>query len=214
MRNFKTTSLADQVFEKLELDIVMGVYPRGEVLTETKLVEQLGVSRTPVREALRRLEQEHLIADLGKGSEVLGVTEEDLLDIMEIRQHMEGFASYYATLNGTPEELEKLKHTLELQEFYCGKRDLNRLQSMDDEFHDIICYMSQRKVVRDILIPMHVKTRRYRLLTIQEEERANQMIREHWDIYNAIASGNAELARDLASRHIEYAKTKLMERMK
>ena len=72
MKDFRTVTLADQVFERLESDIIQGVYPRGEVLTELKLVEQLNVSRTPIREALRRLEQEHLIADTGKGSVVLG----------------------------------------------------------------------------------------------------------------------------------------------
>ena len=68
MAMFKSISLADQVFDKLESDIVSGVYPRGEILTELKLVEQLNVSRTPIREALRRLEQERLIQDTGKGS--------------------------------------------------------------------------------------------------------------------------------------------------
>ena len=68
MRQFKSTSLADQVFERLENDIIQGTYAKGELLTELKLVEQLGVSRTPIREALRRLEQERLIADTGKGS--------------------------------------------------------------------------------------------------------------------------------------------------
>ena len=63
MRTFKSTSLAHQVFDKLENDIIQGVYPKGEILTELKLVEQLGVSRTPIREALRRLEQERLIHD-------------------------------------------------------------------------------------------------------------------------------------------------------
>ena len=72
MAEFRTTSLADQVFEKLENDIIFGVYPRGEILTELKLVEQLGVSRTPIREALRRLEQERLIADArSRGAEAV-----------------------------------------------------------------------------------------------------------------------------------------------
>ena len=88
MRSFKTASLADQVFEKLENDIIQGIYPKGEILTELKLVEQLGVSRTPIREALRRLEQERLIADAGKGSRVLGITEDDLLDIRSERAHV------------------------------------------------------------------------------------------------------------------------------
>lgn len=96
MKDFRTVTLADQVFERLESDIIQGVYPRGEVLTELKLVEQLNVSRTPIREALRRLEQEHLIADTGKGSVVLGITAEDLVDIMDIRCRIEGLASYYA----------------------------------------------------------------------------------------------------------------------
>ena len=77
MGEFKTVSLADQVFEQLEDDIITGKYPRGELLTELKLVEQLGVSRTPIREALRRLEQENLIRDSGKGSVVLGIAQED-----------------------------------------------------------------------------------------------------------------------------------------
>ena len=94
MAEFKTISLATQVFEKLEEDIITGVYPRGEILTELKLVEQLGVSRTPIREALRRLEQERLIAESGKGSVVLGITLEDLVDIMDIRQRIEGLAAY------------------------------------------------------------------------------------------------------------------------
>ena len=107
MREFKTTSLADQVFEKLENDIIQGVYPKGEILTELKLVEQLGVSRTPIREALRRLEQERLIEDAGKGSRVLGITENDLLDIMNIRERIEGLAAYYCAKNITDEGIKE-----------------------------------------------------------------------------------------------------------
>ena len=84
MKNFKSVSLADQIFDRLENDIIQGTYAKGEILTELRLVEQLGVSRTPIREALRRLEQERLIKDSGKGSVVLGITLEDLEDIMNI----------------------------------------------------------------------------------------------------------------------------------
>ena len=118
MREYKPTSLADQVFERLENDIIMGTIARGEVLTALKLVELRGVSRTPIREALRRLEQERLIQDTGKGSLVLGITEDDLLDIMNIREQIEGPASYYATLNMTDEGRQELTHIVDLQEFY------------------------------------------------------------------------------------------------
>ena len=150
MADFKSVSLADQVFDKLENDIIVGIYPRGEVLTELKLVEQLGVSRTPIREALRRLEQERLIADSGKGSIVLGITDDDLLDIMNIRESVEGLAAYYAAVNIDDEGREALLHIVDLQDFYFSKGDLDRLRKVDDEFHDAICRLSGRTVIKDI----------------------------------------------------------------
>ena len=155
MKDFRTVTLADQVFERLESDIIQGVYPRGEVLTELRLVEQLNVSRTPIREALRRLEQEHLIADTGKGSVVLGITAEDLVDIMDIRCKIEGLASYYAAKNATPEGLARLRHIMDLQEFYFEKRDAEHLREMDDQFHDVICDMGGHAVISDTLVPLH-----------------------------------------------------------
>ena len=210
MADFKSVSLADQVFEKLENDIIIGVYPRGEVLTELKLVEQLGVSRTPIREALRRLEQERLIADSGKGSIVLGITEEDLVDIMNIRQPIEGLAAYYAAVNMTDEGRAELAHIVDLQDFYFTKGDLDRLRKVDDEFHDAICRLSGRTVINDTLIPLHRKTRRYRRIAMDDPERVPKTLKEHRAIYEAIVSGNAELARELSSRHIENAKKHML----
>ena len=214
MKDFRSTSLADQVFEKLEYDIISGVYPRGEILTELKLVEQLGVSRTPIREALRRLEQERLIADTGKGSVVLGITEEDLLDIMNIRQSVEGLASYYATINMTTEGLEELKHIIDLQEFYLEKNDSEHLRQNDDRFHDLICELSKRTVIKDTLLPLHRKTQRYRKASIEKPGRILFVVKEHREIFDAIASGDAEKARELTSRHIENAKNNMLEGMK
>ena len=214
MKTFHTTSLADQVFEKLENDIIHGVYQRGEILTELKLVEQLGVSRTPIREALRRLEQERLIEDTGKGSRVLGITEEDLLDIMTIRERVEGVAAYYATKNITPESLEELTHIVDLQEFYFSKGDAEHLRQVDDRFHDTICTMSRRNVLMDTLIPLHRKTRRYRRLSMEDWSRTTNTKREHYEIYQAIASGNGELAQELMAKHITNAKKHMIERMK
>ena len=212
MREFKTVSLADQVFEKLESDIITGVYPRGEVLTELKLVENMGVSRTPIREALRRLAQERLIEDTAKGSVVLGITVDDLIDIMDIRQRIEGLAAYYATKNITPEELEELRQINELQDFYYEKRDLERLRQMDDRFHVAIYELSKRSVICDTLRPLHRKTQRYRRLSIGSDQRLANSIQEHKDIFTAIASGNADLACELITRHIANAKEHMIER--
>ncbi len=210
MKGFKTVSLADQVFEQLENDIIQGLYPKGEILTELKLVEQLGVSRTPIREALRRLEQERLIADTGKGSIVVGITADALLDIMNIRQRIEGLAAYYATVNMTDEGRKELSHIVDLQQFYYDKGDSERLRQADDSFHDAILRLSGRFVIYDTLTPLLRKTRRYRRQAMQDKERVNNTMREHREIYDAIMAGNADLAADLATRHITNAKEHMM----
>ena len=206
MKGFKTTSLADQVFEKLENDIIHGVYHHGEILTELKLVEQLGVSRTPIREALRRLESERLIEETGKGSRVLGITEDDLLDIMNIRQNVEGLAAYYATVNMTEEGRQELQHIVDLQDYYFSKGDLEHMRQMDDAFHDAICTLSRRGVIMDTLMPLHRKTRRYRRIAMEDKNRVPVTRKEHQAIFEAIMSGDAELAAQLTTQHIKNAK--------
>jgi len=210
MKNFRTASLADQVYERLEDDIVYGVYKRGEILTELKLAETLGVSRTPIREALRRLEQERMIEDCGKGSVVLGITKDDLLDIMDIRQRIEGLASFYAAKNITREGIEQLNHLTDLQEFYHSKGDINRLQAVDDEFHLVIYQLSCRNVIIDTLMPLHRKTRLYRKISMEDNERSPKTMQEHYEIAQAIINGDAALAKELTKKHIENAKIHMM----
>ena len=211
MREFRTTSLADQVFEKLENDIILGVYPRGEILTELKLVEQLGVSRTPIREALRKLEMERLIEDTGKGSVVLGITQEDLVDIMHIRQHIEGLATAYAAKRMTPEKRKELEHVVSLQDYYCSNEDWEHLHQLDDKFHQLVCDFCGSTVIQDTVMPLHRKSKRYRKAAVENTERSRQMVREHREIYEAIASGNAELAEQLSAKHIESAKKHMLK---
>lgn len=211
MRAFKSTSLADQVFDKLENDIIQGVFAKGEILTELRLAEQLGVSRTPIREALRRLEHERLIEDTGKGSLVLGITDNDLEDIMSIRERTEGLAAYYATVNMTDEGRKELSHIVDLQDFYYSKGDTEHLRQVDDEFHSLICRLSRRTVLVDTLIPLHRKTRRYRRIAMEDRQRSAKTMKEHRAMYDAIMSGNAELAMELTTQHIANAKIHMMK---
>ena len=214
MNQFKTTSLADQIFERLENDIIQGVYPRGEILTELRLAEELGVSRTPIREALRRLEQERLIESAGKGSVVLGITETDLLDIMTIRERVEGVAAYYAAQNITPEGIKEMSDIVDLQEFYFSRKDAAHLHQVDDRFHDAICQLSNRNVLIDTLLPLLRKTRRYRKLSLENWDRTSNTKQEHYAIYQAIVSGNAPLAEELTAKHISNAKAHMMKGIK
>lgn len=212
MAEFKTVSLADQVFERLENDIITGVYAKGEVLTELRLVEQLGVSRTPIREALRRLEQERLIEDTGKGSLVLGITLQDLEDIMDIRLRVEPLAAYYAAVNITAEGIENLRQISELQDFYYAKEDVERLRQMDDRFHEAIYALCGRAVLKDTLRPLHRKTQRYRKSSITSRERQADSIQEHKALLDAICAKDAAAAEKLSREHISHAKENMIAR--
>ena len=186
-------------------DILTGKYQRGEILTELKLVADLGVSRTPVREALHRLEQEHIIEITPKGILILGVTEQDLKDIFAIRLRIEGMASYYAAENMTEEQLAELKETLELQEFYVTKQDPERIKKMDSKFHQLIYRYCGSAVLNDTLLPLHKKVQKYRRASVEDNARAQQSAREHRAIFEAIEARNAALAEKYTTEHIANA---------
>ena len=202
---YKSVSLADQVFDRLEADILSGKYARGTVLTEMKLCEELGVSRTPVREALKRLEQEHIIEITSRGIVILGVTEQDLEDIFAVRLQIEGMASYHAAKRITEEELRELRETLELQEFYVTKRDPEKIKKMDSLFHQLIYRFCGSTVLFDTLMPLHKKVQKYRRASVENNDRAQQSAREHRAIYEAIAARDAELASRYTAEHIANA---------
>ncbi len=205
MIEHKTISLADQVFEHLESDILSGKYARGEVLTESKLCAELGVSRTPIREALRRLEQEHIIEESGKGSVVIGVTEKDLEDIYVIRGQLEGLVASMAAQNRSEEQLALLREALEFQEFYVGKKDADRIKQMDNKFHNRMYELSGSMVFYDTLLPLHKKAQKYRKASLESNSRAVASVEEHRRIYEAVAAGDSALAEKYAREHVENA---------
>ena len=205
MITHKTVSLADQVFEHIELDILSGKYERGEIITEGKLSAELGVSRTPIREALRRLDQEHLIEESGKGSVVIGISEKDLEDIFLIRKQLECLAASMAAKNHTDEQLAELKETLELQEFYVTKADTEHVKYMDNKFHRILYKLTGSTVFFDTLVPLHRKIQKYRRASLQSKSRAAESVQEHRKIYEAIALGDEKLAYETVLEHIENA---------
>ena len=205
MITHKTVSLADQVFEHIERDILSGKYERGEIITEGKLSAELGVSRTPIREALRRLDQEHLIEESGKGSVVIGISEKDLEDIFLIRKQLECLAASMAAKNHTDEQLAELKETLELQEFYVTKADTEHVKHMDNMFHRILYKLTGSNIFFDTLVPLHRKIQKYRRASLQSKSRAAESVQEHRKIYEAIALGDEELAYKTVLEHIENA---------
>lgn len=212
MIEHKTISLADQVFDHLENDILSGKYQRGEILTESKLSAELGVSRTPIREALRRLEQEHIIEESGKGSVVIGINEKDLEDIFMIRKSLECQVAALAAKNRTEEQLKQLREALEFQEFYLNKKDPDQIKLMDSRFHETLYKLSGSTAFYDTLVPPHKKIQKYRRASVANSSRAEASVAEHRKIYEAIESQNTALAAKYASEHVENAYKHIMRK--
>ena len=204
-------SLADRVFEQLEQDILSGKYAPGDLLTEGKISQSQGVSRTPVREAVRRLEQAGLLQESGKGLIVIGLSKEDLADIYEIRRRLEGLTARRATESKTPELLAKLQEVVELQEFYTIKGDSEQIQSLDSRFHRTL-YDSCGSVLKSTLTTLHRRIQRYRHDSVTDIERARAAAAEHRAIYEAIAKGDGGLAERLTVAHICNAYEHIMKK--
>ena len=202
MEEHRSISLADQVFERLENDILSGKYPIGTVLTEMRLVSDLGVSRTPIREALHRLGLEHLVETGAKGILIVGVSRKDLEDIFAVRERVEGLASRAAAERVTGEDLEQLREAVELQEFYVPRNDPEHVRGMDSRFHQLIYRFSGSVVLEDVLLPLHRKVQKYRRVSVEDHSRAEESAAEHRSIFEAIAAHDPDAAERTMHTHI------------
>ena len=135
MIEYKSMSLANQIYDELEHRILTGEYAPGEVISEKRLVAELNVSRTPIREALSRLNQERLIKDTPAGNEVVGVSRQDAYDMFLVKSQLENIAVRRAAENITDEELEQLQMIYDKQEFYAQRKDYKTVLGLDNEFH-------------------------------------------------------------------------------
>ncbi len=208
----KMVSIADQVFEELERDILVGVYARDELLTEIKLSEKMGVSRTPIREALRRLDQEHIIEITPKGAKVIGITPDDIRDIYEIRLRIEGLAARWAAEKASDEAIAAMKEVLDLQEFYTTKSAPEQLKNTDSRFHELLYAASGSNALLDTLAPLHRRIVKYRRASLSGQQRAEQSYDEHRAILQAVVNRDGDEAERLLRRHIENARDNILGR--
>lgn len=205
-------SLRGKVFNQLRNDILNGKYEPGDNLIETRLSEELGVSRTPIREAIRQLELEGLVQSIpNKGAIVKGVSAQDIEDIYTIRMMIEGLAAKWAAEKITPEELEELKEAIELEEFYTIKNDANHLLKFDSKFHDIIFKASKSKPLMLMLSTFHHYVQKARNTSLESPVRAKEVLEEHRAIMQAIIDRDPERAEKLTTQHISNASKNLLK---
>lgn len=195
--------LRDVVFKTLREAILKGDLAPGERLMEIKLANQLGVSRTPIREAIRKLELEGLVVMVPrKGAEVAKITEKDLRDVLEVRASLEELAISLACERITDEKIAELKAALEQFRTVIKGQDVTKIAEMDVAFHDVIFEATQNARLVQMVNNLREQMYRYRLEYLKDFSTHNRLDEEHVQIFEAVSERDSARAKALIHEHI------------
>lgn len=204
--------LRDVVFQTLRQAILRGNFQPGERLMEIHLAQKLGVSRTPVREAIRMLELEGLVIMVPrKGAIVAEITMSDLEDVLEVRAALEDLAVRKACQNMTNEEIEKLKSAAKEFADCLKQEDLMASAEADVNFHELICEATKNRRLGQILNNIREQIYRYRLENLKDKSSHANLLEEHENICNALEARSEERASEAIRVHIEHQKQSIIE---
>ena len=180
--------LRDVVFKTLREAILKGNLAPGERLMEIQLANQLGVSRTPIREAIRKLELEGLVIMIPRrGAEVARITEKDLRDVLEVRASLEELAIGLACERITDEEIGELRRALENFREVLREGDVTKIAESDVDFHDIIFSATQNARLIQIVNNLREQMYRYRLEYLKDYTTHDRLYKEHQQITDAVS---------------------------
>ncbi|MBO8434486.1 MAG: GntR family transcriptional regulator [Tyzzerella sp.] len=198
--------LRDVVFNTLRDAILTGKLQPGERLMENQLAEKLGVSRTPIREALRMLEIENLVKLVPrKGAQVLDMTEKDIINVLELRGALESLGVKLACKNMSEEDIEKLKLAEADVESALAGDDVEKMAEADQNFHDIIFNSTGNDKLIQIISNLDIQLYRYRLAHLRIKGQNQSIIKEqHTKIINAIENRLPKEGSEAANEHIKY----------
>ncbi len=207
--------LRETVCEALRDAIKRGILEPGERLMEVQLAEELGISRTPVREAIRKLEQEgYVIMMPRRGTYVSSISVRDVKEIFEIRSALETLAAVLATIRIEPEELDRLRALLTEIEGHIKNNDMDKIVATDVEFHGLLYQVSRNERLVAIISNLMEQLARFRTLSMSYPGRLQETLAEHRAMVEAIAAGDVDAARDAAERHMEQAEETLLKTMR
>jgi DNA-binding GntR family transcriptional regulator len=196
-------SLGEHVFESLKHSIVMGKISSGEWLVESHIAETLGISRTPVREAIHKLEREGLIERQPRGGfTVLGLTRNNIEETFGIRSVLEGYAARLAAVKHNKEELDALEKKIEEFQNALDRKRMNLLPAINTEFHDLLYSLSKSSKLISIINGLRDQIYRFRKMNLKEEKFAATSNQDHIQMLQSIRKRNAEGAERLAREHI------------
>ena len=199
-------SLRGRVFNRIREDILSGRYTENDELKEIAIGEELGVSRTPVREAFRQLELEGLIQIVpNKGAYVTGITMDDVKDIYMIRSKLEGLCARRACDHITEAQMEEMEENVYLAKFHAEKGHFDQMFALDNRFHELLYESCNSKMLEHLLKDYHQYVKRVRSKTLSTIERSVASNAEHQGIMEAIKNKDGDLAEKLATLHVDNA---------
>ncbi|NPV91837.1 MAG: GntR family transcriptional regulator [Firmicutes bacterium] len=203
------------VLDRLREAIVSGVLKPGERLMEMQLAEDLGVSRTPVREAMRKLELEGFVHTIPrKGIFVVDYTDKDIVDTFKVRLALEVLAVELAVPNITDEDIEKLIGVLEEEAESIENKELEDMVRTDERFHDIILQASGNRQLLQIVVNLREQINRFRFVSVGGRGRSEEVLVEHRLIMEGLSSGDVELAAERTAEHINNTQQALLAAIK
>ncbi|NPV70240.1 MAG: GntR family transcriptional regulator [Firmicutes bacterium] len=213
--DYESPSLRTRIFESIRENIVNGAYRSGESLIESKLAEEFGVSRTPVREAIRQLELEGLVRSVpNRGVVVEGITTQEVYEIYAIRGLIEGLAARWAAERATPEEIGRMDEAIALMEFYTLRSNVDQVTRLDTGFHTLMIEASKSRPLKNALGGLNHYIQRARVASLRVPGRLGQSLEEHRAIFQAIKDRQPELAERLLNEHIGKASENLLNHLK
>lgn len=196
--------LREVVFNTLRQAILRGELKPGERLMEIALAEKLGVSRTPIREAMRKLELEGLVVMIPRrGAQVANITEKDLNDVLEVRITLENLAIEKACSNMTEEDIRALEAAAKEFEHTFEDGDLVKMAEADVNFHEAIYRAADNKRLMQVLNNLREQIYRYRVEYLKEDDSRNRLVKEHEEITQAIRARDVKRAQELSFEHLE-----------
>jgi len=207
--------LRELVLDAIREAIINGTLKPRERLMEIQLAEELGVSRTPVREALRKLELEGFIVMVPrKGAYVADISFKDIADVFEIRAALEALAAGLAAERITDEELEEMERLVAEKAEAIANQDMEKLIKVDTMFHEAIYKASRNQRLTSIISNLREQIQRYRTTSLAYPGRMQRSLEEHRSIVEAIQSRDSQIAQQVAREHIENAENSIIEAIK
>jgi DNA-binding GntR family transcriptional regulator len=196
-------SLGEHVFESLKHSIVRGKISSGEWLVESHVAETLGISRTPVREAIHKLEREGLIERQARGGfTVLGLKRDDIEETFGIRSVLEGYAARLTTVRHEAQELEKLEDKIDEFQNALDRKKMNLLPAINTQFHDLLYSLSKSPKLINMINGLRDQIYRYRQMILKEKKFASTSNLDHKKMLKYIRKRDAEGAERLVRDHI------------